>query len=280
MTGERDALRESVTRRDDRGARELLARVGERDGAAPDEATALVARAQTGDAAARAELIERFLPLINSLARRYAAEGLEHADLVQEGCVGVLRALERFDSSRGAPFAAYASWWIRQALQEARSDFVRPLRLPPDALRQLARLKSEHDRVYAFERRDASAGELAERTSTDLAQVEALLAADKRTRSLSEPVEAVEGETGSLGDLLEDPVSADAYDEVLDAIAGQQLRALLGRLTERERDIVNARFGFDRPGEKLIDVAERLGISAERVRQLEERALVKLRHAA
>ena len=86
-----------------------------------------------------------------------------------------------------------------------------------------------------------------------------------------------EDELGSLGDLLDDPLSAAAYEEVLDGIAGEQVRALLGRLTERERDIVDARFGFDGPPEKLSEIGERLGVSAERVRQLEERALAKLR---
>ena len=175
-------------------------------------------------------------------------------DLLQEGCAGLLRALRRYDPDRGVPFAAYATWWIRQALQEARSDFVRPLRLPPKALRQLAQLKSEHQRVYATEHRQPGPRELAERTHIGLDQVEALLAADRQPRSVEEPVAGAEAEVGTLGDLLADPLSDDAYEEVLDAIAGEQLRSLLGRLTDREREVVSARFGFDRPAEKLVKV--------------------------
>jgi RNA polymerase primary sigma factor len=245
-----------------------------------DEADALARRAQAGDAAAREELIRRLLPLVHSTARRYRTEGLEHADLLQEGIVGLLRALQRFDPERGVPFAAFATWWIRQSLQEARSDFMRPMRLPPKALRQLSQLKSEHQRLYQGERRSAKIGELAERTNIRLEQAETLLTADARSRSLDEPIENTEGELGTLGDLLEDPLSAAAYEDVVDAVAGEQLRALLSRLTEREREVVQARFGFDVPAEKLSDVGERLGISAERVRQIEERALAKLRHAA
>jgi RNA polymerase sigma factor (sigma-70 family) len=245
-----------------------------------DEADALARRAQAGDEAAREELIRRLLPLIHSTARRYRTEGLEQADLLQEGIVGLLRALQRFEPERGVPFAAFATWWIRQSLQEARSDFMRPLRLPPKALRQLSQLKSEHQRIYQSERRSANVAELAERTNIELAQAEALVVADARERSLDEPLTSMDGELGTLGDLVEDPLSAEAYEEVNDAVAGEQLRALLSRLTEREREVVRARFGFDAPAAKLNELGERLGVSAERVRQIEERALAKLRNAA
>jgi len=244
------------------------------------EADALARRAQAGDGSAQEELIRRLLPLVEATARRYRTEGLEQADLRQEGVVGLLRALQRFDPSRGVPFAAYATWWVRQSLQEARSDFIRPMRLPPKALRQLSQLKSEHQRIYQGERRSAGVAELAERTSIELGQAEALVAADARARSLDDPLESLDGEVGTLGDLLDDPLSSAAYEDVIDAIAGEQLRALLSRLTDREREVVKARFGFDAPAEKLAEVGERLGVSAERVRQIEERALAKLRHAA
>jgi len=245
-----------------------------------DEADDLARRAQAGDDAAREELIRRLLPLVHATARRYRTEGLEQADLLQEGIVGLLRALQRYDPARGVPFAAFATWWIRQSLQEARSDFMRPMRLPPKALRQLSQLKSEHQRIYQGERRSAKISELANLTNIELEQAEALLTADARPRSLDEPIEHTEGELGTMGDLLEDPLSAAAYEDVVDAVAGEQLRTLLSRLTEREREVVQARFGFDARAEKLTEVGERLGVSAERVRQIEERALAKLRSAA
>ncbi|HWQ23410.1 MAG TPA: sigma-70 family RNA polymerase sigma factor [Gaiellaceae bacterium] len=244
-----------------------------------DEAE-LARRAVAGDASAREQLIERFLPLIVSLARSYRTEGLELADLVQDGVLGLLRALARYRPERG-PFGPYATWWIRQALQEARSDFIRPLRIPPKALRQLARLKSEHDRIYAAEERRPALAEVAARAGVELEQAEALLRADAQVRSLTEPLADADGEIGLLGDLLDDPLSTDDYERVLDAIAGEQLRALLRRLSERERAIVSARFGLEtgRPA-SLGEVGGRYGISAERVRQLEQRALAKLRQEA
>lgn len=279
----RKALADAAHRRNDEDEALDLLREGEgapRPDAERDDVDELVRHAQAGDRRAREELIERMLPLVNSISRTYRTTGLEHADLVQEGCVGILRALRRFDPDRGVPFPAYAAFWVRQALQELHSDFVRPLRLPPKALRQLAELKSAHYRIHADEHRNASAAELAARTDIDLDQVEALLRADAGTRSFDEPLAALEGEIGTLGELLEDPLSADQYEEVLDSIAGRQLRALLGHLTEREREIVDSRFGFDRPAEKLTAIGSRLGISAERVRQIEERALAKMRRGS
>jgi RNA polymerase sigma factor (sigma-70 family) len=263
----------------DVAARKLWAKAEGSQALSGDEADVLARQAQAGDEAAREELIERLLPLVHSTARRYRTEGLEQADLLQDGIVGLLRALQRFDPERGVPFAAFATWWIRQSLQEARGDFMRPLRLPPKALRQLSQLKSEHQRIYQGERRSARVAELAERTNIELEQAEALLVADARERSLDEPIGTKDTELGTLGDLLEDPLSAAAYEDVVDAVAGEQLRALLSRLTDREREVVRARFGFDAPAEKLSEVGERLGVSAERVRQIEERALAKLRNA-
>jgi RNA polymerase sigma factor (sigma-70 family) len=263
----------------DAAAEELWSEAESSHAVSGDEADALARRAQAGDDAAREELIRRLLPLVHATARRYHTEGLEQADLLQEGIVGLLRALQRYDPARGVPFAAFATWWIRQSLQEARSDFMRPMRLPPKALRQLSQLKSEHQHIYQGERRSAKIGELADRTNIELQKAEALLTADARPRSLDDPIENTEGELGTMGDLLEDPLSAAAYEDVVDAVAGEQLRALLSRLTEREREVLQSRFGFDVPAEKLSEVGERLGISAERVRQIEERALAKLRTA-
>jgi RNA polymerase sigma factor (sigma-70 family) len=279
----RDELGERVERRNEASLGDILERAGEAAeaaeaaAAADTEAPDLVRRAQAGDTAAREQLIDRLLPLVSSLARRFRTEGLDHTDLIQEGIVGLLRALERYDPARGVPFSAYATWWIRQSLQDARSDFIRPFRLPPKALRQLSQLKSEHQRIYQAEQRSAGIAELAERTSLELDQARALAAADARVRSLDEAIEGSGGEVGSLGDLLEDPLSADAYEQVVETLAGQQLRALLSRLTDRERDVVRARFGFDGEPQRLVTIGEQLGVSAERVRQIEERALSKLR---
>ena len=254
-------------------------------GLSDGEIDELVRAARSGDPRAREQLVERFLPLVVSIARSYRVEGLELADLVQEGVVGLLRALERFDPDRGVPFGAYARWWVRYSLQELRSDFMRPLSLPRQALRELSRLKSEHERIYAAEGREPSLDELAERVGIDRERAEELLAANARMRSLDEPATVDEGplggrEVGTLGDLLADPVSADAYEDVLDRVEGARLRALLSRLSAQEQEVLAARFGLDgREPEHLAGVAERLGMGVERVRRIQQRALAKLARA-
>jgi RNA polymerase sigma factor (sigma-70 family) len=121
----------------------------------------LVRAAKAGDPRAREELIERYLPLVVATARSLHAEGLDFTDLVQEGVTGLLRALERFDLDRGAPFAAYAKPWIRYSLQELRRDFMRPMRLSRQALRELSQLKSESGRLHAVKGHEPSLTEAA-----------------------------------------------------------------------------------------------------------------------
>lgn len=239
----------------------------------------LVNRAKAGDARAREELINRLLPLVIRLARPYQTPGIEWEDFIQEGAVGLLRALVSFDPETGVPFPAYASWWVRYSLQDLRSQFIRPLRLPPKALRRLASLKEAHERIYHQEHRNAGADELSSVVGMPLAEAEALLQADRRCRSLDEPV--VDGaETGTLGELLVDPLAEEAYGEILASIQADELRALLTHLSSREREVLEARYGLDgREMETLREVGDRLGVSAERVRQLENRALIKLRQA-
>jgi len=239
----------------------------------------LVLQAKAGDARAREELISRLLPLIVRLARPYKTPGIELEDFIQEGVIGLLRALAGFDPEAGVPFPAYASWWVRYGLQDLRSQFIRPLRLPPKALRRLAALKDAHERIYRDEHRDAGAAELSSVVGMSLAETEALLQADRRCRSLDESIEE-SAEVGTLGELLADPLSEEAYEAVLSSIEADELRALLTHLTGREQEVLAARYGLGgREEETLREVGDRLGISAERVRQLENRALAKLRQS-
>jgi RNA polymerase sigma factor (sigma-70 family) len=218
------------------------------------------------------------LPLVIRLARSYKTSGLELEDFVQEGMVGVLRALSRFDPGLGTPFPAYASWWIRYSLQDLRSQFIRPLSLPPKALRRMAALKEAHEQMYLREQRDATPEELALAVGLPTEEIHNLLRADARVRGLDEPL-GDDSEVSTLGELLADPLSEEAFEEVLSSIQAEELRALVTHLSEREREILVSRYGLDgREEETLREVGERLGVSPERVRQLENRALAKLRH--
>jgi RNA polymerase sigma factor (sigma-70 family) len=255
--------------------------LGRRDRLSPDVERELVRAAVAGDRDARAELVEAFLPLIGSVARNYrTSRQIARMELMQEGVVGLLRALERFDPGSSVPFWAYASWWVRQAMQQLVSELSRPVVLSDRALRQLSRAKEAHAAHQHETGREATLAQLAQRSGVDEQQLANLMAADRPARALEQPLQGEEGTVGTFGELLADPLAADEYERVITRIAASQLRDLLSGLSERERMVLRSHFGFDGPPQSLREIAERLGVSAERVRQLEERALGKLRAAA
>jgi RNA polymerase primary sigma factor len=241
----------------------------------------LVAAAQEGDRRAREELVETYLPLIAGVARVYRGSvTISRVELMQEGVVGLLRALERYDAERGVPFWGYASWWVRQAMQQLVAELTRPIVLSDRTLRQLSALKRAHHAYLAEHGREPSGDQLAERTGLSPDQVGELVALDRVPQSIDEPISGPDGELGAFRDLLDDPLAADAYEQLLDHSEIEQVRALLGSLNERERMILRARYGLDGPELSLRDLGQRIGLTGERVRQIEQRALGKLRSAA
>ena len=243
---------------------------------APDAERELVLRAQAGDDAAKARLVEAFMPLISSVARTYRSGHIQRLELLQEGVVGLLRAVEGFDAERGTPFWAYASWWVRQAMQQLVSELTRPVVLSDRALRHLARVKDVERDALQRHGREPTRAELADGAGLTDEQLADLLATERAPRSLDEPVPGEEGAVGTFGDLLVDPLAEDAYEHVLDEIQIGELHAMLAGLSDREREVVRARYGLDGPEQTLREVGAHLGLSGERVRQIERRALAKL----
>jgi RNA polymerase primary sigma factor len=239
----------------------------------------LVLAAQRGGPEARAALVDAFMPHIASIARLYrGTPAVGREELMQDGVVGLLRALERFDISLGTPFWAYAAWWVRQAMQQLVSELTRPVVLSDRAMRQLARVRSaERDRMQA-DGRVPTLREIASDAGLTRGQVELLVAASRTARTLDEPIGGEES-GATFGDLISDPRAEDAYERVPTQAQVGELEQLLNGLDERERMIMRARFGLDGPERTLREVALALGVCAERVRQIEDRALDKLREA-
>ncbi|MEA2150327.1 MAG: polymerase primary sigma factor [Solirubrobacteraceae bacterium] len=238
----------------------------------------LVLAAKRGDPTARAQLVEVLMPFISAIARTYRCDHVQRLELLQEGVVGLLRALERFEPERGVPFWGYATWWVRQAMQQLVAELTRPVVLSDRALRHLARLKQAHRDALRDTGREPGRDELAARAGLSVEQVDDLLATERAPRSLQEPVDSSGEGVGTFGELLADPLAENEYERVLAAVEVEELHALLAGLSDRERAVLRARYGLDDAGEELSlrTVGHRFGLSGERVRQIERRALSKL----
>jgi RNA polymerase primary sigma factor len=243
----------------------------------------LVLAARRGDIAARTELVETFMPLIGSVARAYrGSTAVQRNELMQEGVAGLLTALQRFDPARGTPFWGYAAWWVRQAMQQVVAELTRPVVMSDRALRQLARVRDARRVLVHANGAWPTSIELAAETGLAREQVEHLLAVERVPQALDG------GRAGANDDehphsgetLLEDPAAEEAYDGVLSRIECDRISSLLDRLETRERAILRARYGLDGQEQTLREIARGLGLSAERVRQLEHQALDELRVAA
>jgi RNA polymerase primary sigma factor len=237
---------------------------------------ALVLAAARGNRDARERLVLGSLPLIRSMARRFErVAGIEHTELMQDGVVGLLRALERYDPEAGR-FWPYAQWWVRQAMQKLVAEMRHPVVLSDRALRQGARVRAARRAHLECFGKEPTTAELADASGMDREHVEALLVAERAPRALDAPA-ARDGEGETLGDQVGDPRAGAAFDDLVTRLAGESLRHLPGDLSPRERAVLKARYGLGCEARTLREVAEELGVSAERVRQIEQQALGKLR---
>lgn len=249
------------------GARRLTA-AQERD---------LVIATEAGDERACRELVDAFLPQIAVLAGAFGHPGVDRRELVQEGVAGLLVAARRFDAALGTPFWGYASFWVRKAMQEFVAEMARPVSLSDRAVRQLAEVRSARSTHLAQRGSDPSAEELSRLTGLARGHIERLQATERVAWSLEAPARADGGSAGTVGDRIADPYAERAFDGVLDRIELRETRALTGLLDERERRVIHAHYGLGEPPQTLRRIGESLGLSAERVRQIEAGGLAKLR---
>ena len=243
-----------------------------------DEEVALALRIQEGDTEAKQELAEANLRLVVSIAKRYVGRGMQFLDLIQEGNMGLMKAVEKFDHTKGFKFSTYATWWIRQAITRAIADQARTIRIPVHMVETINKLVRIQRQLLQDLGREPTPEEIGAEMDLPTEKVREILKIAQEPVSLETPIG--EEDDSHLGDFIEDDNATSPAEHTAYALLKEQLDEVLEQLTDREENVLRLRFGLDKNGEirTLEQVGQVFGVTRERIRQIEAKALRKLRH--
>ena len=276
MTEDETALSSNVKIND--SVRMYLKEIGRVPLLSADEEVNLALRIQQGDQEAKQELAEANLRLVVSIAKRYVGRGMLFLDLIQEGNMGLMKAVEKFDHTKGFKFSTYATWWIRQAITRAIADQARTIRIPVHMVETINKLVRIQRQLLQDLGREPTPEEIGAEMDLPTEKVREILKIAQEPVSLETPIG--EEDDSHLGDFIEDDNATSPAEHTAYALLKEQLDEVLEQLTDREENVLRLRFGLDKNGEirTLEQVGQVFGVTRERIRQIEAKALRKLRH--